>query len=73
MGKNTVQPKLDKCYSDSAPLEIKVKRQCANSKHGHTDMNNAECSGGLKHQKLHKPILTDRKLKLCEIAEELKI
>ena len=47
MGKNTVQPKqwLDKCYSDSAPLETIVKKWYADFKCGRTDTNDAEHSG----------------------------
>ena len=47
MGKNAVQAKqwLDKCYSDSAPLETIVKRWYADFKHGYTDTNDAEHSG----------------------------
>ena len=47
MGKNTVQEKqwLDKCYSDSAPLETKVKSLYADFKRGRTDTNDAERSG----------------------------
>ena len=47
MGKNTVQAKqwLDKCYSDSAPLETMFKRWYADFKVSHTDTNDAECSG----------------------------
>ena len=46
MGKNTVQTKqwLDKCYSDSTPLETMVKRWHADFKHGCTDTNDAERS-----------------------------
>ena len=81
MRKNTVQAKqwLDKCYLDSAPSETIVKRWYADFKHSHTDRNDAECSD---HQnsavvpentkKLHKLVLANNKLKLCEIAEELK-
>ena len=75
MRKNTVQAKqrLDKCYSDSAPSETVVKRWYADFKHGCTDTNDAKCSGHPKHQKLHKLVLANRKLKLQEIAEELKV
>ena len=82
MGKNTVQAKqwLDKCYSDSAPLKTMVKRWYANFKHYCTDTNDAEYSVHPNSavvpentKKLHKLILTDHKLKLHEIAEELKI
>ena len=82
MGKNTVQAKqwFDKCYSDSGPLEITVKGRYADFKCSCTDTNDAERSGCLdlavvpeNTKKLHKFVLTDCKLKLCEIAEELKI
>ena len=63
MGKNTVQAKqwLDKCYSDTAPLERMVRRWYSVFKHGCTDTNDAECSGQLNSavvlkntKKLHK-------------------
>ena len=81
MGKNTVQAKqwFDKCCSDSAPLETMVKRWYADFKCGHTDTNDAELSGHPnsavleKNKKLQKLILANHKLKLCEIAKELKI
>ena len=57
-----------------------VKRWYANFKHSCTDTNNAECSGCpnlavvLENtKKLYKLILANFKLKLHEIAEELKI
>ena len=72
--------KIDKCYSDSALLEITVKRWYADFKCGYIDTNDAECSGRpnlagiLENTKqLHKIVLADSKLKLREIAEELKI
>ena len=82
MGKHTVQAKqwLDKCYSDSAPLETTVKRSYADFKCNHTDTNDAECSDhpnltvvSENTKKLHKLVLADRKLKLHEIAEESNI
>ena len=60
IGKNTVQAKqwLNKCYSDSALSETRVKRWYADFKCGCTDTNDAECSHCLnspvvpeKHQK----------------------
>ena len=57
-----------------------VKRWYADFKRGRTNTNDAERSGRPKfgrcpgkHQKLHKLVLADRKSKLREIAEELKI
>ena len=82
MGKNTIQAKpwVDKYYLDSAPLETMVKRWCADFKCSCTATNDAECSGHpnlavvLENtKKLHKLVLATRKLKLCELAEELKI
>ena len=82
MRKNTVQAKqwLDKCYLDSALLETMVKRWYADLKCGCTDTKDAECSGHSNSivipentKKLHKLILRNCKLKLHEIAEELKI
>ena len=57
-----------------------VKRWYAVFKCGRTDTNDAECSGRSNSavvlentKKLHKLILANHKLKMCEIAEELKI
>ena len=81
-GKNIAQAKqwFNKCYLDSALLETTVKRWYADFKRSHTDTNDAECLGcpnsavvSENIKKLHKLILTDHKLKLHEIAEELKI
>ena len=80
IGKNTVQAKqwLDKCYSDSAPST--VKRRYADFKCSRTNTNDAEQSGSPNSavvqentKKFHKLVLVDRKLKLREIAEDLKI
>ena len=82
MGKNIVQAKqwLDKTYSDFALLETTVKKWYAHFECGHTDTNDTECSGCpylevvLKNtKKLHKLVLANCKLKLYDIAEELKI
>ena len=81
-GKNIDQAKqwLDKYYSDSAPSETTVKRWYTDFKRGRTDTNDAECLGCSNSEavpentkKLHKLILANHKLKLCEIAKELKI
>ena len=57
-----------------------VKRWYADCKHGRTDTNDTERPGHPNlavvpenTQKLHELVLADHKLKLCEIAEELKI
>ena len=79
MGKNTIQAKqwLDKYYSNSVPLETTVKRWNADFKFGHTDTNDAECSGRPNSvvvlENIRKLVLADHILKLQEIAEELKI
>ena len=82
MGKNTVQAKqwLDKCYSDSAPSETLNKGWYADFKRSCTDTIDAEYSGHPNSavvpentKKLHKLVLANHKLKLPEIAEELKI
>ena len=80
--KNSVQAKqwIDKCNPDSALSETMVKRWYADFKRGHIDTNDVERSDCLNlavvlenTKKLHKLVLADRKMKLCEIAEELKI
>ena len=69
-GKNTVQAKQwhDKSYLDSASLETIVKKWYANVKCGHTDTNDAECSGHQNSavflENTKKLILANRKLKL---------
>ena len=82
MGRNTFQAKqcLDKCYSDSVPSKTMVKRWYAEFKRGCTDTDDAECSGHPNlavvlenNKKLHKLFLTDHKLELSEIAQELKM
>ena len=82
MGKNTVQAKqwLSKCYSDSVLLKTTVKRWYADFKCSSKNTNDAECSGHPNlavvpenTKKFHKLVLANHKLKLCKIAEELKI
>ena len=82
MGKNTVKSKqwLDKCYGDSAPGKLTIIDWYADFKHGCTNTDEAERSGRLKSiflseniTKVHKIDLGDRKLKLREIADTLKI
>ena len=65
---------------DSALSETTVKKWYADFKRGWTDTNDAESSGYPNSavvlentKKIHKLVLADCKLKLCEIAEELKI
>ena len=67
-------------YLDSAQSETTVKRRYADFKRVCTDTNDVEYSGCPNSavvpentKKLHKLILADYKLKLCEIVEELKI
>ena len=65
-------------YLYSALLETMVKRWYADFKRGRTDTNDAEIQQLSRkiqppHQKKLKLVLADRKLKLHEIAEEVKI
>ena len=80
MEKNSDQTKqwLDKSYSNSAPSETTVKRWYADFKRSCTDTNDTEHSAHPNSavvlentKKLYK--MVNRKLKLREIAEELKI
>ena len=82
LGKNTVQAKqlLDTCNSVFVPSQTTVKRWYADFTRGQTDTNVAERSGHPnsayvpENTKItHKFVLADRKLKLGEISEELKI
>ena len=82
MGKNTVEAKqwFDKCYGDSAPEKSTIFDWYAEFKRRRTNTDDAECSGCPKSAvvpenitKVHKIFLGDRKLKLREIADTLKI
>ena len=82
MGKNTVETKqwLDKRYGDSAPGKSTIIDWYVGFKRGRTNTNHAERSGRPKLAvvsenitKVHKIVLGDRKLKLREIADTLKI
>ena len=82
MGKNTVEAKqwLDKRYGDFAPGKSTIIDWYAKFERGLTNTNDAERSGHPKSTvvpenitKVHKIVLGDRKLKLREIAETLKI
>lgn len=82
MGKNTVQTEqwLEKCYGDSSPSKTTICRWFADFKRGRTDTNDAERSGRPNSavvpeniKKIRKMILSDRKLKVSEIAEASKI
>ena len=82
MGKNTVQAKqwLDKCYPDSAPSRQIVEKWFADFKRGRTNTDDAERSARTNSavvpknmKKVYKMVLVDRELKLCEIADTLKI
>ena len=82
MKKNTVQAKkwLDKCYSDSAPSKVTVERWFAEFKCGRTSTEDAERSGRPNEvvtpeniKKAHKIILENRKVKLQEIADIMKM
>jgi hypothetical protein len=80
--KNTVEAKawLDKHYTDSAPAKSTVEKWFAKFKRGKMGIEDDAHSGRAKEavsdeniKKVHKIILNDRKVKLIEIAETLKI
>lgn len=82
MEKNTVQTKawLDKRYPDSAPAIATVEYWFRQFRTGRVSTVDAERSGRPKEavtdkniKKTHKIILNNRKVKLSEIAETLKI
>ena len=75
MGENTFQAKqcLDKCYSDSTPSETMVKRWYADFKPSRTDTNDTERSSRPNSEVVPENTKKLHKLKLPEIAEELKI
>lgn len=71
---------LDKYYPDSAPGKSTVEKWFAKFQTGHMSTEDDERSGRPKEavtneniKKIHKIILNDRKVKLIEIAETLKI
>lgn len=82
MGKNTITATawLDKCYPDSVPSRQTVEKWFADFKRGHTDTDDAERSGRPIEvvtpeniKKVHRIVLENRKVKLREIADTLKI
>ena len=82
MGKNTAEAKqrFDKRYGDFAPGKSTIIDWYAEFKSGCTNTDDAERSGHPKSAvvpenitKVHKIVLGDRKLKLREIADTLKI
>ncbi|XP_031630281.1 histone-lysine N-methyltransferase SETMAR-like [Contarinia nasturtii] len=82
IGKNAAEAKnwLDKYYLDSAPAEATVRKWFAKFRTGHMSTEEDARSGRPKDavtdeniKKIHKIILNDRKMKLIEIAEALKI
>jgi len=81
-GKNTVQAKewLEKCNGDSASSEITIKRWLADFKRGRRDTDDAERNRRPNEvvtpeniKKIHKNVLNDRKVKLRELADMVKI
>ena len=71
---------LEKCYVDSAPSKTTICRWYAEFKRGRTDTEDAERSGRPNEvvtpetiKKDHQIVLENRKLKLREIADTLKI
>lgn len=82
MKKNTVEAKawLDKHYLDSSPGKSTIEKWYGKFKRGEMSTEDGERSGRPKEvvtdeniKKIHKMILNDRKIKLMEIAEALKI
>ena len=82
MGENIVDAKqwIDKRYGDSAPGKSTITDWYAEFKRGRTNTDDAERSGRRKSAvipenitKVHKIVLSDRKLKLREIVDTLKI
>ena len=80
--KNTVQAQqwLEKCYGDSAPSKTTICRWYAEFKRGRTDTDDAKPSGRPNEvvtpetiKKVHQIVFENRKLKLLEIADTLKI
>ena len=67
--KKTVQAQqwIQKCYPDSAPSKRTICYWFAEFKRGRTDTDDGERS------KVHKLVISDRKLKLREIAETVTI
>ena len=81
MGRNTVEAKqwLDKRYGDSEPRKSTIIDWYAEFKSGRTNTDDAERSGRPKSAvvpenitKVHKIVLGGRKLKLREIADNLR-
>ncbi|XP_012564110.2 histone-lysine N-methyltransferase SETMAR-like [Hydra vulgaris] len=71
---------LDECYPDSASGEATIRKWFAKFRTGHMSTEDDERSGRPKEavtdenvKKIHKIILNDRKVKLLEIANTLKI
>ncbi|XP_025160565.1 histone-lysine N-methyltransferase SETMAR-like [Harpegnathos saltator] len=75
-----LKPRLDKHYSDSAPGKPTVEKWFAKFKRGEMSIEDDARSGRPKEavtdeniKKVHKIILNDRRVKLIDIAETLKI
>ena len=71
---------LAKCYGDSAPSKTTIFRWYPEFKRGRTDTEDAERSGRPHEvvtpetiKKVHQIVFENRKLKLREIADTLKI
>lgn len=82
MGKSAADAKkwLDDCYPDSAPGEATIRTWFAKFRTGHMSVEDDERSGRPKEavtpenvKKIHKIILENRKVKLAEIADIVKI
>lgn len=82
MGKNTVQARewLEKCYGESAPSKSTVTHWYAEFKRGRTSTADAKRTGRPNEtttpdniQQIHRIIFKDRRVKVREIADILKI
>ena len=82
MKKNIVKARqwLEKCYGDSAPSKTTICRRYADFKRVRTDTEDAERSGRPNEvvtpetiKEVHQIVFENRKLKLREIADSLKI
>lgn len=80
--RNTVQAKawLDKYYPDSAPSKATVERWFADFKRGRTNLNDEQHTGRPNEavtpefvKKVHQIVVSNRKVKLQEIADTLKL
>ena len=82
MGENTTQAKewLDKSYGTYSSSYTTVKKWCGEFKGGRASTDDAECLGRTNEavteeniKKVHRIVLDDRKIKVGEIADMVRI